>query len=216
MTEQPPNLSCVPATDCKNSGDPQAWTAQTVAELFQGHHDRLMRCVAAWMPPNLHQKFSAEDVLQEAVIIAIRHPERMTTLDVAPFVWFRSLTREALTERIRAFLGAAKRAAEREIPLDNPVPDLETSRRISLALADHSISPSSVVRRQESAEEVQKAIERLSAADLEIVKLLFFEGLSTSEAAQVLETSESNVSARKLRALGHLKRLMRQRETHAP
>jgi RNA polymerase sigma factor (sigma-70 family) len=157
----------------------------------------------------MRKKFSAEDVLQDAAITAIRHPERMATLEVVPFVWFRSLAREALIHRMRAYSGTAKRATDREVPLDKVPLDPDTSRRISVALADGSQSPSSAFRRQESADQLQAALEQLSESDQETIRLLFFEGLSTSEAAQVLQVTDSSVSTRKLRALLHLRSVLR-------
>ena len=49
----------------------------------------------------------------------------------------------------------------------------------------------------------------LSEADQEIIRLLFFENLSMSEAAQVLRVTDSSVSSRKLRALAHIRSIMR-------
>ena len=136
------------------------WTAEAVAELFQVHRERLLKCVANWTPANMRQKFSPDDVLQDAVIAAIRTPQRIATLEVLPFVWFRSLARESLTQRLRSYLGTARRDAQREVPLDNAPLDSETSRRLTIALADSGESPSSALRHRESVVPIQNALEK--------------------------------------------------------
>lgn len=192
------------------------WTPEAVAELFQSYRERLTQCVANWLPLSIRQKFSAEDVVQDAAIAAIRHPERMSTLEVQPFVWFRSLAREALTHRLRAYSGTAKRGPDREVPLERTPLDPNTSRRISVALSDGSQSPSSAFRQRESAIQIQTAVEQLTETDQETIRLLFFEGLSTSEASQVLQISDSSVSTRKLRALQHLRTILQKQSDRFP
>ena len=108
-SESNANLSQDESADALASRTVQVWTADAVAELFESYRDRLQRCVANWIPQALLQKLSADDVLQEAAIAAIRHPEKMSTLEVLPFVWFRSLARDAMNQRLRLHLGTAKR-----------------------------------------------------------------------------------------------------------
>lgn len=209
MSPDPMNFADDRCDDLGLKSQPgETWTADSVAELFESYRDRLMRCVLSWMPRTLERKYGPDDILQDAVIAAIRNPQRMASLDVVPFVWFRSLAREALDMRIRAYLKTLKRDAHREESLEYPAIDPQTSQHLLRALADTGLSPSSAVRRQEMITEVQQALLKLSAADFEMIRLTQIEGLTTSETAQILRVTDSSVSKGKLRALEHLRTIL--------
>lgn len=184
------------------------WTEASVAGLFEQLRPRLRRCVVQWLPVSVQQRFGADDVLQDAVLRAIQSVDRMATLRVEPFVWFRSLARESLTHKLRSTMDAARRTVFRETAMERPSIDSETSRKLAAALADSARSPSSALCLQESLDQMNNAIEQLTPADQQTLQLLFFEGLSVTEASQVLEISTASVSTRKLRALKHLREIL--------
>jgi RNA polymerase sigma factor (sigma-70 family) len=65
-----------------------------------------------------------------------------------------------------------------------------------------------VLERQETAEQVQSALSRLSAMDREIIALRYLEELKTAELAQRLDIPVGTVKARIHRALARLKILL--------
>jgi RNA polymerase sigma factor (sigma-70 family) len=87
-----------------------------------------------------------------------------------------------------------------------------TDREAPILEADDQPDPGEgvieVLERQETAEQVQSALSRLSAMDREIIALRYLEELKTAELAQRLDIPVGTVKARIHRALARLKILL--------
>ena len=90
-----------------------------------------------------------------------------------------------------------ERTAQREAPV------LEADDQ-----PDPGESALEVLERQETAEQVQRALSKLPAMDREIIALRYMEELKTNELAQRLEIPSGTVKARIHRALARLKVLL--------
>jgi RNA polymerase sigma-70 factor (ECF subfamily) len=174
-----------------------------LATLFDRHRGRLERMVGVRLDPRLRGRVDPADVLQEAYLDAARQlPSYPGVEAMPPFLWLRLVTGRRLGRVRRDHLGAARRAAGREVRLDPG--GAADSACLAAGLADSLTTASRALDRQERRALVQKAVESLDAADREIIALRGFEGLSQAESAAVLGTSVAAASKRYVRALARL------------
>ncbi|MCA9063569.1 MAG: sigma-70 family RNA polymerase sigma factor [Planctomycetaceae bacterium] len=176
-----------------------------IADRIEVHRDRLRRCVRFWMPDGLRGKLSDEDIIQDTAVQALRRAGRLQSLGVSHFVWLRGIARDILNMRIREFYGTQQRDVSRERSLAHGSFDDNSSLRLVDALLADTRSPSSVVRTKESCDALRVAIEELSEQDREIILMTFYEGLRTSEVAEIMQITDAAVTTRRTRALGHLR-----------
>ena len=176
--------------------------------MLAGHHDRLRRMVAVRIDPRLQGRLDPSDVLQEAYLEASRQlGDLLRKEDVPFFLWLRGLVGSRLARLHRHHLGARRRDAGREVPLDRePAPDVSSA--VLAACLIGAAEPSEEAVRAELRERLQAVLERLSPEDREVVSLRHFEQLSTEETAAVLGISAAAAGKRYVRALTRLRRLL--------
>ncbi len=155
-------------------------------EIFEGTFDDLSRFVARRIDPDF-----CDDVISETFLVAWRRFDELPRAisDVRPwlFVTARNILANTQRSQNRA-RSLVDRIANQPRPLsDNP--------------ADHAIRV-----------DYARAFDRLKSRDQEVLKLIAWDGLSTAEAAQILEISVPAFSARLSRAR---KRLRKHLETSA-
>src|SRR5262249_16978450 len=97
----------------------------------------------------------------------------------------------------------ARRSLAREVALPE-----DSAAQLAGRLWTSSSSPSQRFSRQELAQRVREAIDRLSKCDREILLLRHFEGLSNSEVGALLSLTPSAVSKRYGRAVLRLHDLL--------
>ena len=130
----------------------------------------------------------AGEVAQETIVRAFHSLRSSRPEKLGPFV--AGIARHIIADIIRA--------RPREVPLDDLAPDSQprTQQRDALAvLCDAS----------EQAR-VHRALGLLAQEDRELLRLVFFDGLSPSEIAQRLGAPPERIRQRKLRALARLRR----------
>ncbi len=176
--------------------------------LLERHRPRLRQMVAVRLDPRLAPRVDPSDVVQEALLDAEQMLSDYLTERPLPFYpWLRRLAWKRLMKLYQHHLDAQKRSAKREactIPL---LPD-ESAWRLGECLVDPGTSPSNRLVRKELCQRVQAALARLAEIDREVLVLRFVEQLSTSEAAAILEITESALKSRQTRALTRLCRLL--------
>ena len=128
----------------------------------------------------------ADEVAQESIVRAFHSLRSSRPENLGPFV--AGIARHVIADIIRA--------RPREVPLDALAPDSEprTERDPLTILCDAS----------EQAQ-VRQALALLAQEDRDLLRLVFFEGLSPSEIAQRLGAPPERIRQRKLRALGRLR-----------
>ncbi len=182
------------------AGDAESWRL-----LLELYHARLRRMVADRMDPRLQGRVDPSDVLQNAYVEAIRQLKKYLDKETLPFfLWLRCLVGSQLARTHRRHLGTQQRDAGREVPLDQPAPDM-SSAVLAQCLLGECERPSEEAARAELRERLQSLLERLSDADREVLALRHFEQLSTAETAAVLGISTSAAGKRYIRALDRLR-----------
>lgn len=182
---------------------------EALAELFLFYRPRLWRIVHFRLHPRLQGRIDADDVLQDAWLKAeSRIKYFLSDASRSCFIWFRMIVTQALIELHRRHLGAEKRTANRERSIHAKWNSDDTSSCMTFHLMDSLTSPSSAVMRAEQSRQLDTSIQSLSELDREILALRHFEELTNHEAALVLDLTEQAASARYVRALQRLKRVM--------
>jgi RNA polymerase sigma-70 factor (ECF subfamily) len=176
-----------------------------LAELFGRHRGRLDKMVRSRLHRALQGRVDPADVLQEVYLdLEQQLPHYPGPRAMPPFLWLRLLTGQRLTRLHRHHLGAAMRAAGREVA----IPGGDQTEADSALMADQLVgrltTASRVVARAERARLVREAIDALDPADREIIALRGFEGLTNGEAATVLGLSKAVASNRYVRAMARL------------
>ncbi|MHC5001871.1 MAG: sigma-70 family RNA polymerase sigma factor [Planctomycetota bacterium] len=174
--------------------------------LFEAQRPYLRQVVEMRLDGALRRRVDASDILQDAHAEAARRlDDYLLRAPMPPRLWLRKTTQECFLKARRRHLQAECRAVRREVPL----PD-----RSSLQLADLLVgtgtTPSGCVRREERARCVREALDRLTESDRELVLILDVEGLSSREAAVILDVDRSTVSRRHGRALLRLHAILRE------
>jgi RNA polymerase sigma-70 factor (ECF subfamily) len=118
-------------------------------------------------------------------------------------LWLRKTAHERLLMLRRFHLGAARRAAGREVPLPE-----ESTVLLAHKLLARDPSPSQHLLNGERARRVREAVGRLPEIDQEILILRNLEALSNQEAAEVLRIDPAAASRRYGRALLRLREIL--------
>ena len=182
-----------------------------LAVLFSQHRQRLWRMVNFRMDRRLFSRVDPDDVLQEAYLAAAqRLPHYRTESSQSPFVWLRMIVVQTLTDVHRYHLGAQMRNAARETALHGWHNPQTTSASLAAVLMGRLTSPSQIVARAETFDQVEQAISGMEPLDQEVLALRHFEELTNSEVAEVLGIQQKAASIRYVRALKRLKAVMAQ------
>jgi RNA polymerase sigma-70 factor (ECF subfamily) len=154
-----------------------------LAELFGRHRVRLEKMVRVRLHRALQGRIDPADVLQEVYLDLeqqlLRYPGPAA---LSPFLWLRFLTGQRLTRLHRHHLGAAMRAAGREVAIPHGDWTGADSASMAAQLVGRTTTASQAAVRKERARLVRDAIDALDQADREIISLRGFDGLSNSEA----------------------------------
>jgi RNA polymerase sigma-70 factor (ECF subfamily) len=184
-------------------GDEASW-----AQLVALYHDRLRRMVALRLDPRLQGRIDPSDVLQETYLEAAKGlAEHLRSSDISFYLWLRLLAGSRLARLHRTHLGASKRDAGREVPITTAVPEA-SSIILAECLVSAGDSPSEATVRAEERARMQQALERLDAADREVLALRHYEQMTTPEIGHVLGISRAAASKRYRRALERLREVL--------
>ncbi len=187
----------------------QAGDEAALAELFDQHRARLGRMVRFRMDRRLRSRLDMDDVLQEGYLAALKRlPNYGKGTVLSPFVWLRTIVSNALVDLHRYHLGAQKRAAGRETPLQRRGAADTTATSMAMQLTGHLTSPTQAAVRAELFGIVEQALDGMDAIDREVLALRHFEHLTNSEAAEALGIQQKAASIRYVRALRRLKGIL--------
>jgi RNA polymerase sigma-70 factor (ECF subfamily) len=177
--------------------------------LLVRYRDRLCKMVAFHLDPHVAARVDASDVVQEALADAARKLDDYLRQRPLPFYpWLRRLAWERLVKLHRRHLQATKRSAYREEPGVLNLPD-DSALELAGRLLDVGSAPSARLLREELRVRVRAALDRLAAADREVLVLRYLEQLTVDEIAAVLGITEAAVKKRNVRALERLRGLLR-------
>jgi RNA polymerase sigma-70 factor (ECF subfamily) len=182
-----------------------------VGELFSSYRERLLRMIQLRMDRRLQSRIDASDVLQEALVdVSRKLDEYLADPQVPFFLWLRTLTGLKLAEVHRQHLGTQLRDAQREVSLHRGAMPEANSMSLAAQLLGRFTSPSQAALKAERRIKLQETLNLLDSFDREILALRHFEQLSNAETAAVLGLSPSGATARHMRALQRLKKMLEQ------
>jgi RNA polymerase sigma-70 factor (ECF subfamily) len=173
-------------------------------KILDAYRPRLVAMVERRIDPHLSPRIGAEDIVQEAFIVAQRRWTSFRQNDMSSFSWLYRLVRDRLIEAWRK-----QSSRPRDVRQDMPFPD-QSSIQLGLGLVGSGTSPSKAVFRTDLQERMQKTLALLKDSDREILWMRHYDQLSFPEAAQILGIQESAATLRYVRALSRLKKLWHQ------
>ena len=180
-----------------------------LAGALERHRARLLRMIDIRMHPALRGRVGASDVLQEAYLdISGRIGDYLKDPRMPFFLWIRFLTAQKLMELHRRHLGAQKRDARRQVSRGREGFPAATLVTLVNLLVGRGTTPTQAVARGEMRLQLEEALERMNAADREVLVLRHFEELTNIEAARELGIEPAAASKRYVRALKRLKEIL--------
>ena len=126
-----------------------------------------------WPNPSL-----SEELVQKTIFDAVRGLESYDVSKGSPEEWLCGIARNNIRMEIR------KRASR-------PAPNGDINSYIEAI--DTKPLPDEVIERQETADIVRRALERLESEEKAVLMAKYFEGLLTDEIARKMQTSEKRV-----------------------
>jgi len=169
------------------SGIPPA-DEQLVRELYDQYAPELLGYVSRLVGGDRQR---AEDIVQETLLRAWRHPEVLRDEERSPRAWLFSVARNLVIDAYRA-----QSARPREVLDEQPGATVSTDDGVDSMLNRF---------------ELLDALESLSPAHRDALVLVFYEDCSMSEAAQFLGVPEGTVKSRCHYAMRALRVLFQER-----
>ncbi|GGP63491.1 sigma-70 family RNA polymerase sigma factor [Saccharothrix coeruleofusca] len=151
-----------------------------IRSLYEEHG----RALLAYATRLTGDRAAAEDVVQETLVRAWRHPEALVNGKGSVRGWLLTVTRNLVTDRIRA-----KAARPREVAESPATPPVQRDHADSVV--------DSVV--------VLEALDRLSSDHRDVLMEIYFRGRSVTEAAEALGVPPGTVKSRSHYALRALR-----------
>ena len=155
----------------------------------------------------------AEDAVQDALLSAYKHLDQFRG-HAKMSTWLNAIVSNCARMQLR------KRPRAIHLSLDEPLGD-EQEFSLSEMLADRTPNPEDECKQSELRARLMQFVEQLSPSMRTAFQLRELDGLTTSEAAQVLGLAEGTVKAQLARARTKLTKLMRRaldpkRRSYAP
>ena len=183
------------------------------AQLFNQHRQLMRLVMRTQMSPLLRQKADSEDLLQETFLTAAQSIRDFQGQDIDSFVrWLQVIAARRVCDAYRRYLGSQRRAARREISLDQVLSQGSRSTdRLAAQLAAPGASPSKRLRQSELLLLLANAMAQLPEHYQEIIHLRFIEEKSIDQLATRLGRSKGAVAMLLTRAVKRLRTSMRQK-----
>ncbi len=167
---------------------------------------RIEALVRRGLGAKLSGKVEVEDLIQETFTNAWQSLGTFRWRGEDAFwAWLGTLARHAIENEAHWF-GAKKRAADREVSLEQKARNLgEKSREMIEFMEANTATPSKQLRRDHRFERLKQALHKLKTDHRKVILLTRIKGLSVKEAARQMGRSEGAISMLLLRALKQLK-----------
>ena len=188
------------------TGDLGAFT-----QLFDRHRELLRLVLRSQMSPALRQKADSDDLLQETFLTASQSLGDFRGEDAGSFTrWLQVIAARRVCDAYRRYLGAQKRAAKREVSLDQMMRLAgRSTERLAAQLASPAASPSHGPRQDELLVALANCLAELPAHYQQAVEMRFIQERSLDEIAEKLERSKGAVLMLLARAVEQLRTKMK-------
>jgi RNA polymerase sigma-70 factor (ECF subfamily) len=179
-----------------------------MSELLTRQREPLMRFFSSRLDKRLAARLDVSDIVQDVLVeAACKLPDFFERRPASFTAWLRQIAAERLAHVHRTHIQAKKRSVRREVSQSEK--DACGSNGFHLRNArSREKTPSSNVAGQELRDEVARLMQRLPAADQELLRLRFVEQLPAREVAAALGIGPETVRMRQLRALRRLREFL--------
>ena len=188
------------------SGDLGAFT-----QLFDRHRELLRIVLRSQMSPALRQKADSDDLLQETFLTASQSLEEFRGKDSGSFTrWLQVIAARRVCDAYRRYLGAQKRAAHREVSLDQMMNLASGSTdRLAAQFAAPTANPSHGARQDEMLVALANAMAELPEHYQKVIDLRFIRECSLDQIAAEMGRSKGAVMMLLARAVERLRTIMK-------
>jgi RNA polymerase sigma-70 factor (ECF subfamily) len=164
-----------------------------MGRLLFRYHDRLVAEMAGKLPGDIRGSMSAEDIVQEAYVVAFQRIASFNPKDHERFYpWLAAIARNRLMDAVKA-QRAAKRGGGRVAVTGDQADDEEMVGLLEV-LAAHSRTPSRSAAGHEAAQAVQRALDHLTEDYGEALRLRYVEALPVAEIAARMDRTEGAIN----------------------
>jgi RNA polymerase sigma-70 factor (ECF subfamily) len=171
--------ACVPATAPRRTA-----ASDAMSKLWQLHGRALLRFA---LKLTLGDRQRAEDIVQETLVRAWRHPEVVDGREYAIRSWLFTITRHVAIDMWRARSRSEEVTADEE--LDRP-------------------DPAEPIEQAITALDVRAALLQLTPEHRQVIVEMYFRGRQVTEISESLGIPEGTVKSRAYYGIRHLKRVL--------
>ena len=163
-----------------------------LSKLLFRHHERLIGEIGSKLPSDLQAGVSAEDIVQEAYVVAFQRIASFNPQDHERFYpWLSAIARNRLMDAVKA-QRAAKRGGGRVAITDEHAGDEEMVGLLEI-LAVHSRTPSRSAASHEAAQAIQQALGNLPEEYRDALRFRYLDALPVAQIASRMNRSEGAV-----------------------
>jgi len=161
-------------------------------QLLGVYGERIRRIIRLRMGKELRSKLESMDLVNEALVCAVRDLKEFTYRDEGDFLrWLAQIAENRIRDNLDR-LHAGKRDIRKESPLDDDT-SKGTNGRNRLRQLAVSTTPSAILSKKEELDKLENAIDQLRPEHREVILLAKIEGLSYKEVADRLNKSTDMV-----------------------
>ncbi|HUT12534.1 MAG TPA: sigma-70 family RNA polymerase sigma factor [Thermoguttaceae bacterium] len=154
---------------------------EALNELYRRYYDRIVAVVRLRLGPKLRARLEESDIVQEAFLASLQGLKNFTCQSEGDFFhWLCKLVENRIRDQADR-IGAQKRNADREVPLEPQWPSAESVFGPLHELATMT-SPATRAVRAEDVRRLEGAVDALPEIQREAILLVRYEGLSFAEA----------------------------------
>lgn len=188
--------------------DAQEGDQEALDRLFERYYHRTLILVRARMGSKLRDEVESGDLVNEALIQAIRSFKNFEIRDKAGLVkWFAQIVENRI-RGVARYNRRDKRDRAREVPLDAPPPG---ASQVGYEPSAHQRSPLSDVVGQEEGRLLRETLDSLAPRHRAVITLRHEEGLTWEEVARRIESPSADAARMSYqRALIELKKRLPQ------
>jgi RNA polymerase sigma-70 factor (ECF subfamily) len=180
---------------------------QALVEFLSERRLPLLAFINRQLGAALRRKLEPEDIYQEVCVDCVRALPEMDLAERDPCGWLCQVAERRIIDAHRRFVGAQKRDAGREQPLD-VAPDRTGQAGLVNLLVVSMTTPSQAFSRNEREFRLLAALDQLPEEGRQALRLRYVQGLPSKEIAEEMGKSDGAVRVLLTRSLKRLEELL--------